>query len=133
MNGDLVVYSPGSPYSDELTIPHAGGRVEGAKLCNDGSILALVEEGGFFTFYLYSSAGIELQSRDLTELVGVYLDATDDCSSVVISSTFLMQAEIMKKNGAQYEVMKEFQETHPVGKTSMNPDGDMIIVPLLSN
>jgi hypothetical protein len=90
MNGDLILYTPDS--SDLFPanpIPHDGGRVEGLKLCNNRNILAIIEEGGFFSFKMYDSEGTLLQNLPQTELVKTHLSATDDCSSVVLSHTFL--------------------------------------------
>ena len=90
MNGDLILYTPTSPgFSAADPIQHEGGRSEGVKLCNNGDILSIIEEGGFFSFKMYDSQGTLLQNLPQTELVKTHLSATDDCSSVVLSHTFL--------------------------------------------
>lgn len=51
-----------------------------------------MEENGFFTFRIFSSTGSLLDEEELTEeLIDVHLDATDDCSSVCLASTYQMK------------------------------------------
>jgi hypothetical protein len=133
MNGDLKLFDVANSYGEKFIIPHEGGRIEGAKLCDDGRILALVEAEGFFAFQVFSGEGLPLQDLPLDELVDVHLDATDDCATVSISSTFQMKVEIFRKSAQDYTLFEELQESHPVGKASINPDGDIIIIPLLSS
>lgn len=107
MNGDLKLFDVANSYGEKLIIPHEGGRIEGAKLCDDGRILALVEAEGFFAFQVFSGEGLPLQDLPLDELVDVHLDATDDCATVSISSIFQMKVEIFRKSAQDYTLFAE--------------------------
>jgi hypothetical protein len=97
-------------------------------------MLAVVEEGGFFVFKVYAADKTSVQSDDLDELIKVHLDANDDCSVVALSSIFQMKTEIRTLNDeGRLVLFHEIQETHPVGKASLNPDADLVVVPLLNN
>lgn len=96
--------------------------------------MSIIEEGGFFSFKVYDSSGNSLQTLPSEELVKVHLAANDDCSSVVFSNTFLKTVQILKKNDAhEYETFRELPvQEKPVGQVSINPDGDIVVFPLLS-
>lgn len=55
MNGDLLVYSMTWPYYHQnytldYTINNERGQIYGVKLCDDGTVLALLEIAGAFSF-----------------------------------------------------------------------------------
>ena len=73
------------------------------KVCDDGTVLALVETAGAFSFEQYSSAGEPEGSIQLAELVGVHLEADDQCSTVAIGCLFLMKVMILQRqSGGQF-------------------------------
>jgi hypothetical protein len=78
------------------------------KLCDDGRILTVVEENGFFNFRIFSSTGSLLDEEELTEeLIDVHLDATDDCSSVCLASTYQMKVQVYRQQGQSYTLFAE--------------------------
>ena len=121
MNGDLLVYSITWPYYHQnytldYTINNEGGQIYGVKVCDDGTVLALVETAGVFSFEQYSSTGEPEGSIQLAELVGVHLEADDQCSTVAISCLFLMKVMILQRQaGGQFIKWKEVGVDSPVG------------------
>jgi hypothetical protein len=67
------------------------------KVCDDGTVLALVETAGAFSFEQYSSTAEPVSSIQLAELVGVHLDADDQCSTVAIGCLFLMKVMVLQR------------------------------------
>lgn len=131
MNGEI-------PYEgvESGTITNEGGRVEQVKLCNTGKIISVIEEGGFFVFKMYDySTGENLQTEPLEEIVKVYMDATEDCSEVVLSNSHLKKVQILRQNDeGKYELFRELPtQEGRLGKASINPLGDVIVFPILSS
>lgn len=74
-----------------------GSRVRTVKLCPDDSWIALLERSGLFTLTMFSKddsnsrVETELSTGLTDELVDAYIDATPDCSFIVISGITLQQ------------------------------------------
>jgi hypothetical protein len=92
MNGEIAYEGVESG-----SIINEGDRVEQVKLCSTGKIISVIEEGGFFVFKMYDfSTGENLQTESLEEIVKVYMDATEDCSKVVLSNSHLKKVQIFR-------------------------------------
>ena len=64
-NGDISVHqrSDSGAWTSAEPVSHEGGEVYAVKSCEDGSVLAVVEVGGSFSFHSYSASQQLLQTE----------------------------------------------------------------------
>jgi hypothetical protein len=81
-----------------LNISQDGFTVFESKLCQDGSLLALVESDGEFFFRHFSSVGAPVGQPIpfADEYIQVFMAANDICDTVVVAGVTIAKAHILK-------------------------------------
>lgn len=102
------------------------------KLCPDDSMISLKEKFGWFHLELRQNDGVVLHSPQLTEFFQSYMAVTDDCSKIFVSNTMEMNIKVYTQTNDQLDLTETIEQPidnmHPLGKISLNPDGDLLVV-----
>ena len=129
-DGSLTLHEASDFDAPTLNISQDGFTVFESKLCQDGSLLALVESDGEFFFRHFSSVGAPVGQPIpfADEYIQVFMAANDVCDTVVVAGVTIAKAHILKIVEGQYQIVKEINDQHPLSAVDVNEEGDLVLL-----
>lgn len=58
----------------------------------------------------------------------MFMDATDDCGTVVVGGITMAKASLLSKGDEGYSLLQDIADGHPLSAVDINDDGDLILV-----